>query len=96
MSLRVYTHIISARLVFRKEGGMEAAQAMHQKWIEEEHRKINDSVTGNLISDLSFSAVLLKLMLQFSCYFSDFEVYVQCRYLDCRASDGRDQGIGMT
>jgi hypothetical protein len=68
MSLSVYTHIISARLfVFRKEGGIEAAQAMRQKWIEEEHRKINDSVTGNFIQDLSLSAELLKLMLQFLC-----------------------------
>jgi hypothetical protein len=34
---------------FRQEGGIEAAQATRQKWIENEHRKITDSVTGNLL-----------------------------------------------
>lgn len=32
---------------FRQEGGIEAAQATRQKWIENEHRKITDSVIGN-------------------------------------------------
>jgi hypothetical protein len=32
---------------FRQEGGIEAAQATRQKWIENEHRKITDSVMGN-------------------------------------------------
>lgn len=34
---------------FRQEGGIEAAQATRQKWIENEHRKITDSVIGNLL-----------------------------------------------
>jgi hypothetical protein len=34
---------------FRQKGGIEAAQATRQKWIEDEHRKITDSVTGNLL-----------------------------------------------
>ena len=34
---------------FRKEGGIEAAQATRQQWIENEHRKITESVIGNLL-----------------------------------------------
>ena len=34
---------------FRQEGGIEAAQAARQKWIENEHKKITDSIIGNLL-----------------------------------------------